>query len=67
MPSATYLKNKQNIFLWRERHPEDWSRTHARQNKTYYHRHKEHIQRMTRLRASYNREAKVFREILFPI
>jgi hypothetical protein len=64
MPSATYLKNKQNILLWRERHPEGWAQAHKRQNHSYYIRHKETIKQNSKNRFIYQKEAKVFREIL---
>jgi hypothetical protein len=64
MPSASYLKNKESIFRWRQRHPEDWARTHNRQNETYYAKHKEKLKKYYREKAAYMREAKIFREIM---
>lgn len=64
MPSAAYLKNKENIFNWREKHPESWAILHNQQNKRYYEKNKEKIRKYNRNLATYKREAKVFREIL---
>ena len=64
MPSASYEKNKKNILDWRERNPDVWARAHNRQNKTYYEKNKARLQKYYREKATYNRGAKIFRQIL---
>lgn len=64
MPSLLYERKKDSIYRWRLNHPEDWARTHNRQSAAYYTRNKEKITIKNRLKAAYQKEAEMFRNIL---
>ena len=59
MPPQTQV-----VKQWREANPEKWKVSHKRQNRHYYQRHKDYLQKYYRERAIYCKEAKIFRCIL---